>query len=129
MNRFTILKTSWGIAVFYEIKEHLNFDKDLIDIHKITPQVFLNMNNKIIDDVSFKYLKADIESILPYIGVLPINFTVEKLEYNICDYQPEGMYYMFRKWFFENHKMEVPSINVYYDKESNKYIFPDLANI
>lgn len=129
MNRFTILKTSWGIAIFYEIKEHLNLEKDLIDIHKIAPQVFLNMNNKIIDDVSFKYLKAGIESILPYIGVLPINFTVEKLEYNICDYQPEGMYYMFRKWFFENHKMEVPSINVYYDKESNKYIFPDLANI
>lgn len=129
MNRFTILKTSWGIAIFYEIKEHINLEKDLIDIHKITPQVFLNMNNKIIDDVSFKYLKAGIESILPYIKNLPINFTVEKLEYNICDYQPEGMYYMFRKWFFENHKMEVPSINVYYDKESNKYIFPDLANI
>jgi hypothetical protein len=129
MNRFTILKTSWGIAVFYEIKEHINLEKDLIDIHKITPQVFLNMNNKIIDDVSFKYLKAGIESILPYIKNLPINFTVEKLEYNICDYQPEGMYYMFRKWFFENHNMETPPINVYYDKELNKYIFPDLANI
>lgn len=33
---------------------------------------------------------------------------------------------MFRKWFFENHNIEVPSINVYYNNELNKYVFPDV---
>ena len=36
---------------------------------------------------------------------------------------------MFRKWFFENHDMDVPPINVYYDKEKNRYIFPDLKDL
>jgi|GEM_PF-2309897 len=127
MNRLTILKTSWGIAITYEINEQLEFSEDSVDIFEIAPLVFVKLNNNIIDDISFKYLKAGVESIIPHIKTFPITFSIEKLEYAICDYQPEGMYYMFRKRFFENHDMEVPSISVYYDRKKNKYIFPDLT--
>lgn len=126
MNRLTILKTSWGIAIFYEIKEIVNFDKRDTNIKEISPLVFLKLNDIIIDETSLKFLKRGVESIIRYIETFPVCFSLEKLQYNICDYQPEGMYYMFRKWFFEKHNMEIPAINVYYDKEKNKYIFPDL---
>ncbi|WP_027386240.1 hypothetical protein [Chryseobacterium gregarium] len=128
MDKLIILKTSWGIAIFYEIKELLDLNKDSTSTYEIFPSVYLNLNDNPIDNVSLEYLKAGVISIIKYIKTFPIIFSVEKLEYNICDYQPEGMYYMFRKWFFANHKMEVPSINVYYDKEANRYIFPDLKD-
>ncbi|KMQ61889.1 hypothetical protein ACM40_06080 [Chryseobacterium sp. BLS98] len=127
MDRLTILKTSWGIAIFYEIKELLDLNENSVNIHKIAPQVYLKLNDNIIDNISLNYLKKGIKSIIQYIDIFPVIFSIEKLEYNFCDYQPEGMYYAFRKWFFENHNMEFPIINVYYDKETNKYIFPDLT--
>lgn len=126
MNRFTILKTSWGIAIFYNIKELLNFEKDDNDTYEVYPLIFLKMNEKVIDEVSLKYLIKGVKSVVQYVKISPICFSIESLDYNFCDYQPEGMYYMFRKWFFENHNMEVPSINVYYNNELNKYVFPDL---
>lgn len=43
MNRFTILKTSWGIAIFYNIKELLNFEKDDNDTYEVYPLIFLKM--------------------------------------------------------------------------------------
>lgn len=41
MNRFTILKTSWGIAIFYNIKELLNFEKDN-DTYEVSFNFFKN---------------------------------------------------------------------------------------
>jgi hypothetical protein len=130
MDKIIILKTSWGIAILYEIKElHEELKKNSDHTYEILPSVYLNLNDNIIDDNSFEYLKAGIQSIVQYINTFPITFNIEKLKYNICDFQPEGMYYMFRKWFFENHDMDVPPINVYYDKETNRYIFPDLKDL
>lgn len=126
MNRLTILKTSWGIAIFYEIKEIENFNKDEENVHQINSQIFLKLNDIILDNISLEYLKKGIQSIAKYVKKT-ICFSIDELEFNICDYQPEGMYYVFRKWFFEKHNMETPPINVYYDSETNKYIFPDLS--
>lgn len=130
MDKIIILKTSWGIAILYEIKElHEELKKNSDHTYEILPSVYLNLNDNIIDDNSFEYLKAGIQSIAQYINTFPITFNIEKLKYNICDFQSEGMYYMFRKWFFENHDMDVPPINVYYDKETNRYVFPDLKDL
>ncbi len=130
MDKIIILKTSWGIAILYEIKELLEeLKKNSDHTYEVLPSVYLNLNDNIIDDNSFEYLKAGIQSIAQYINTFPITFNIEKLKYNICDYQPEGMYYMFRKWFFESHDMDFPPINVYYDKETNRYIFPDLKDL
>lgn len=130
MDKIIILKTSWGIAILYEIKELLEeLKKNSDHTYEVLPSVYLNLNDNIIDDNSFEYLKAGIQSIAQYINTFPITFNIEKLKYNICDCQPEGMYYMFRKWFFESHDMDFPPINVYYDKETNRYIFPDLKDL
>ncbi len=129
MSKFVILKTSWGIVIFYEIEEIFIFNKSDIDILEILPQVFIKLNDINFDNQSLDYLKMGVKSIKQYIKTLPICFSIKKIDYSICDYQPEGMYYMFRKWFFENHNMEVPIINVYYNKELNKYIFSDLEPV
>lgn len=128
MNRFTILKSSWGIAIFYEIKELFDVGKDSINTYEIFPSVYLKLNDNPVDNISLDYLKAGVVSIIQYIKTFPVIFFIEKLEYNICDYQPEGMYYMFRQWFFEHHGIEFPPINVYYNKKINQYIFPDLKS-
>ena len=52
MNRLTILKTSWGISIIYEINEQLELNEDSVDVFEITPLVFVKLNNKIIDDIS-----------------------------------------------------------------------------
>ncbi|MCU7612972.1 hypothetical protein N0B16_00825 [Chryseobacterium sp. GMJ5] len=126
MNRFTILKSSWGISIFYEIKELIGVDVKSKDTYEINSSVFISLNCKTIDAISLEYLKAGAKSIIPYLKSFPTTFVIEKLEYNICDYQPEGMYYMFREWFFKSNNMDIPPINVQYDKEANKYLFPDL---
>lgn len=127
MNKFIILKSSWGIAIFYDIKEIINHnDKNM---YEVSPSVFVMVKSNFLDNSSLEYLKKGIQSITQFVKIFPVCFSIEKLEYNVCDYQPEGMYYMFRKWFFESHNMEVPPINVYYDKETNKYVFPDLIDV
>lgn len=126
MDRLNITKTSWGIVLLYNIYETDQFNRDQSNTFKIKDNIFFNIDKKKIDDLAFKYLSQAIESILQFVkNGKPICFFID-LEYNFCHYQPEGMYFMFRKWYFEKHNMEVPPINVYYDKESNRYIFPDL---
>ncbi len=127
MDRLNIAKTSWGIVIFYEIKELLDLE-DASDVYEVLLSVYLKLNDQVLDNASVEYLKAGIKSIVQHVKIFPVTFSIEKLKYNICDYQPEGMYYMFRKWFFENRNMDVPSIDVYYDKETNRYIFPDLKD-
>lgn len=129
MNEFIILKSSWGIAIFYEIKEIINHNQNDENVYEITPSVFIKLKSDLLDTISLEYLKKGIQSIIQFIKEFSVCFSIEKLEYNICDYQPEGMYYMFRKWFFESHNMEIPPMNIYYDKETNKYVFPDLIDM
>ncbi|WP_313002358.1 hypothetical protein [Chryseobacterium gleum] len=129
MDKFIILKSSWGIAISYEIIEIINHNQNDENENEVSPSVFLRLKENSLDNSSLEYLTKGIKSITQFIKILPVCFSIEKLEYNVCDYQPEGMYYMFRKWFFENHNMELPPINVYYDKETNKYVFPDLINV
>lgn len=129
MNEFVILKSSWGIAIFYEIREIINHNQNDENLYEVSPSVFVKLKSPLLDKSSLEYLKKGIQSVIQLIKEFPVCFSIEKLEYNVCDYQPEGMYYMFRKWFFESHNMELPPINIYYDKETNKYIFPDLIDI
>lgn len=125
-NRFVILKTSWGIAIIYDITETEYFDKSSDDVFKIKDNIYLKINKKEIDNESYNYLIKAIEFIANDIGTSKICFKINSLHYNECNYQPEGMYYMFIKWYYETHNKEISPINVYYDKETNKYIFPDL---
>lgn len=129
MDKFIILKSSWGIAISYEIIEIINHNQNDENENEVSPSVFVRLKENSLDNSSLEYLTKGIKSITQFIKIFPVCFSIEKLEYNVCDYQPEGMYYMFRKWFFESHNMELPTINVYYDKETNKYIFPDLINV
>lgn len=126
MDKLRISKTSWGIVIFYDIKEVLNFNENSDDIIKISPKIFLKLNNNRIDENSMKYLEAGIKSILHHIQVFPVCFSIENLQFNFCDFQSEGMYYMFRKWFFEHHGIHNPPVNVSFDKDKNRYVFPDL---
>ena len=127
MDRINITKTSWGIVILYRISEKDDFEENAYNMFQVRDNVLFNIHQKI-DNLSFKYLKYGVESILNFIHTDKQVCFFINIEYNICHYQPEGMYYMFRKWFFETHDMEMPPINVYYDKETNRYIFPDLKN-
>ncbi|MCE4067128.1 hypothetical protein LXM63_18655 [Chryseobacterium gleum] len=129
MDKFIILKSSWGIAISYEIIEIINHNQNDENENEVSPSVFVRLKENSLDNSSLEYLTKGIKSITQFIKIFPVCFSIEKLEYNVSDYQPEGMYYMFRKWFFENHNMELPPINVYYNKETNKYVFPDLINV
>ncbi|WP_294300346.1 hypothetical protein [uncultured Chryseobacterium sp.] len=38
MNKLTIVKTSWGIVIFYEIKELSDLSEDTGDVYEVLPQ-------------------------------------------------------------------------------------------
>jgi len=126
-NRFTILKTSWGISIFYEIEKTLSFDPSEDGVKNVYGNVFFKVD-KALDIDSLFFLKKGIEAMKPFIEEEKVCFNI-KVDYNITDFQPEGMYYMFTKWFRETNQMEEEQINVHYDKEKNRYIFPDLETM
>ncbi len=90
MNEFIILKSSWGIGIFYEIIEIINHNQNDENVYEITPSVFIKLKSDLLDIISLEYLKKGIQSIIQFIKEFPVCFSIEKLEYNICDYQPEG---------------------------------------
>ena len=46
MNRLIISKTSWGIVIFYEIKELLDLSKDANDVQEVLPSIYLKLNDQ-----------------------------------------------------------------------------------
>jgi len=53
-----ITKKNYQDLGYDEIRELLDLNESSIDIHKITPQVFLKVNDKIINNISLEYLKG-----------------------------------------------------------------------
>ena len=55
MNRFSILKSSWGISIFYDIKIEKKINSNINDI-KINEKVYLRINEKLLNKDSLEYL-------------------------------------------------------------------------
>ncbi len=57
MNEFIILKSSWGIAIFYEIIEIINHNQNDENVYKKTSSVFIKLKSDLLDTISLEYLK------------------------------------------------------------------------
>ncbi|QXP78815.1 MULTISPECIES: hypothetical protein [Winogradskyella] len=52
---------------------------------------------------------------------------LEEIELNECDYQSEGLFYAIAFWASEAFEFNLPDYKFVYDKENDKYIFPNLT--
>ena len=55
-----------------------------------------------------------------------ITIHITHLSFNVCDYQPEGLFYAIAHWASKHFDFELPSYSFSFHKKQNKYNFPDL---
>ncbi len=56
----------------------------------------------------------------------PVCYLIKSLEFNHADFQEEGLYYATQEWFSKYYKIEIKPANIFFSKEKNIYLFPDL---
>ncbi|MEL6655334.1 MAG: hypothetical protein AAFN93_22050 [Bacteroidota bacterium] len=128
-SEYKIIKSSWGIwiSITAEIGsvQHDQLEvTDLIGI-KLAPDC-INLSPQEID-----YLKAGIKwvehLITPKIAA-PITIKILEIRLVLTDYQAEGLYYAIASWLAEQFGFNLPSYRYSYNKEKNRYEFPDMIN-
>ncbi len=130
LQEFFFRKTSWGIFVSIDVEEIPFVDTMQYDV-KITETIFLKLDwdsnpykNEVLEWIS----KAIINTIEKISIPNPICFHITKLDFNECNFQEEGFYYVMLEWLAKKYKFELPQLNAYYDRETNRYIFPSLPS-
>ena len=125
---YRVIKTQWGIAIdiIGEITSWDNY-KEKVFCKKIDDGLWVRILNTLTyDEENFVYagLKAISESInlaSPYRFNSLIIF--HAIEYNLCDYQPEGLIPAIYKWVSDTLKIDTPKIEARFNIASNKYEF------
>lgn len=128
---FKLLKTSWGIVVFIDIEAIVGEAISDFDI-QVTDHFFLKLYWKP-NPYKTEVLNWLARAIIDIADQLPtshqICFNIVELDFNECDFQEEGLYYAMLEWLAKKYQLELPPIDVYFDKEMNRYIFPKLQNV
>ena len=128
-NRLIILKSNWGIVIIYDFEIMEEFEVNSKDVYHLGKKIYIKVDKQSFDSKSFHFFIEGVKKVLPLIREDGVCFHVKKIEYNYAHYQPEAMYYVFKKWYCESQGIKMEPINVSYDKEKNRYIFPDLMEI
>ena len=127
---FKTIRTSWGIAI--EIVGGFvrrSCFSEQIDLISILPGLWVCLS----DNFNLKDNEIDLLwDGLRRIGNLILDSTpyphdtlvvVREINFNPCDYQPDGLSVSMAKWAAYVFNFEMPSINVTFDKNQNKYFF------
>lgn len=125
---FKLLKTSWGIVVLIDVEEIIDEKVLLYDI-AITDTIFLKLNWQ-----PSPYKQEVVQwlgkAISDFIKLFPLSkkicFNITELDFVETDFQEEGLYYVMLEWLAKRYNFQLPPLDAYYDKETNKYIFPSL---
>lgn len=128
IHKYRLFKTSYGIAIDLYIEVYM-----VLDVHKalrVTDEIYFlvdskcNLNNNEIDFLH-KGLKFVSENIDKQERLL---INIKNVEYNPCDYQPEGLTLAIIEWASEYFKFKKPDMPVVFDFVSKKYKF-NLENL
>ncbi|WBO84392.1 hypothetical protein [Hymenobacter yonginensis] len=127
---YQVLKSSWGISICMGAWGTIVNDVLLDSADVVVAESGVSVRNKsgivLTDNENSFFIKAvnRIEPIAREIlGDKRIVIDITKLDFSHCDYQEEGVYAVFIKWFtrfFELQEIEVPAT---YDRCSNRYVF------
>ena len=118
---------SWGILIKIsariekdnggiKISENLFYENKVENIKLTTKEINLLLSGiKWVDSMITEKTKHTTKIIL------------EEIELNECDYQSEGLFYAIAFWASETFEFNLPDYKFAYDKENDKYIFPNLT--
>jgi len=114
-------EATWGIAIGLLVKVT---ELDSIEGNKVnvvfSPNIFLTGDEK-------DYLIKGFESIYKFEAISKnYKFEVEKVEFNDCDFQKEGLYFAVIQWASKHFGLKTPKYNHSFNKLDNKYVFDDL---
>lgn len=123
MSNFRVFKTGWGI--FIQIAGRVNSNENQEELLMLNLD-FLRINfsekQKAYLYKGFEWVKPQIEkSITEKIEIL-----IEEINLVLTDFQEEGLFYAMAFWASEHFGFEMPKFDCHYNREGNKYEFPDL---
>lgn len=133
-HQYVILKTNWGINIKI-CAEYTDFDNVYLKSGgvKIVDGLWLKYADKFLIKHKrfyagdFPYLMKGLEIVQKSI----INNSIYKntliiicdIQYNLCDFQEEGLIVAMIEWAAKAFDFEPPKINASFEKQENRYIF------
>lgn len=128
--RFKFIKSTWGIYAQIHAEVQPLIDTTYSAEYRISDLVWFTFNGKLTaprEDLSLmlKGLKSVSEEIEKCIdGEIIIALTDFQIIHS--DYQKEGMFYAFAGWARNHFDLSQKEFTCYFNKEENKYVFPEL---
>jgi hypothetical protein len=120
-----------GIVIFLEMEELLNHAPISSDI-LVEDKIYLQLDGvtSISRHLSTFWIVEGIRKLAKEIcnatNNLSVCFIVKNIDYNACHFQVEGLYCAVQEWLAIYYKFDIPKVDVYYDHEKKKFIFPEL---
>ena len=123
---FYFCKTSWGIFIDVNIEEDTDI---MVTDSKVSDELYLRVDwiSGIFKEEIIEWFSRAIRDNFKKIELNgKVCFNVSNIDFNDCHFQEEGFYYVMQAWLAKRYNFELPPLDAYYDKETNKYVFPSL---
>ena len=125
--KFRFIKSSWGIAIDITGTHITLKNTPNSKYRKISSKIWLDLQSQNINLNERKWIYKGLELVADNI-ISKINIsdyvliTISKTDFNICDYQPDGLYCAVVCWASEEFDFLCPKINIEFDKKQNQYL-------
>jgi len=123
---FRLLKSTWGIAI--DLQGQAQFRREAPSALILAGErTWLDASRIKLADPDITQLASGLSHASPMIerqhasGHVVVQ--VRRVEYTPTDYQPEGMAAATFGWAAEEFDLELPQVEVDFDKEANRYVF------
>ncbi len=125
---FRCIKASWGISIdiLADCKQKsLHEKKEFVNL---APGLWATILCNNIPDDEMEFLWKGLQ----YVGNSIINnspfrndtlIVIYSIEYNYCDFQPEGLLAAIIGWAAQEFQFKEPDVNIFFDIARNKYVF------
>ena len=126
---YAISKSSWGIRIGFT-GEFINNPTDLLltDSIKINHNVYLKLQ---LNNIESPYMIENrwrlengvkwVESLIP--EDIRILITLNSIDFNLCDFQPEGFFFGIADWICKFYNINMPVYYYSYDNKVRRYFF------
>ena len=122
---YRLHKSSWGIAIDLTAETITNTG----GVQQVADNLYLRVDASVKLSVEeLAYLVQGLRLVANQFQSIstssePIVVRVLALEYNPCDYQPEGLAYAMMGWAAQEYGFEPPAIQVVFNRQLNRYEF------
>ena len=144
IHKYRMIKTSWGIAIdiygrvcdYDVLGDNKIFLENVVKICDEISILFLpDKNEKVGPNESYNQMHPDdyhylleglkkvSQDILRYTKYKNTLIIINRMEYNLCDFQEEGIVAGIMEWAAKAFGFESPKIEAIYQKEVNRYIY------